>query len=219
MWHLKETGALLIATVVSGWCAAAPGQMCVGDCDGNGSVGVTQLLVVVNVALGNAELAACTAGDANGDGQITVDEILVAVNNALTGCSPLDVSGAWLEDQLHLTSSTCVSQVTQALENGFASTPPCTTRLSVPTVGEVVGVDCNGTSATGQAAPTGTVDFSLPPATATVNGCTVSTESTLSIDLSRSPTTAQYASTLRFAGTCRLPPCQIRAESRWTRQQ
>jgi hypothetical protein len=39
-------------------------------------------LTMVNIALGNADLSACTAGDANHDGQITVDEVLTAVNNA-----------------------------------------------------------------------------------------------------------------------------------------
>ena len=47
---------------------------------------VDELLTMVNVALGNAEVATCTAGDTNGDGSITVDEILTAVNSALNGC-------------------------------------------------------------------------------------------------------------------------------------
>jgi pimeloyl-ACP methyl ester carboxylesterase len=41
---------------------------------------------MVNIALGNTDILACTAGDANGDVTITVDEILAAVNNALNGC-------------------------------------------------------------------------------------------------------------------------------------
>jgi len=45
-----------------------------------------EILSLVNIALGNAEVASCEAGDANLDGQITIDEILTAVSNALTGC-------------------------------------------------------------------------------------------------------------------------------------
>ena len=63
---------------------AAP---CVGDCNGDGSVTVDEIITMVNIALGNAPVTACEAGDANHDGQITVDEILAAVNNALNGCS------------------------------------------------------------------------------------------------------------------------------------
>jgi hypothetical protein len=47
---------------------------------------VDELLVMVNIALGNAPVSDCEVGDTGGDGQITVDEILRAVNNALNGC-------------------------------------------------------------------------------------------------------------------------------------
>ena len=59
---------------------------CVGDCNGDGTVTVDEILTMVNIALGNTPVTACEAGDANHDGQITVDEILTAVNNALNGC-------------------------------------------------------------------------------------------------------------------------------------
>jgi hypothetical protein len=63
-----------------------PGSPCTGDCDGMGSVTVDEILTMVNIALGNADVSTCNAGDANNDGQITIDEILTAVNNALNGC-------------------------------------------------------------------------------------------------------------------------------------
>jgi hypothetical protein len=47
---------------------------------------VSDILTMINIALGNANIATCFAGDANGDGQITIDEVLTAVNNALNGC-------------------------------------------------------------------------------------------------------------------------------------
>jgi len=58
---------------------------CVGDCHNDGHVTVEEILTMVNVALGNAELSECESGDANHDGKITIDEILTAVSNALTG--------------------------------------------------------------------------------------------------------------------------------------
>ncbi len=60
---------------------------CVGDCDGNGMVTVDELLTVVNIALGEADVSTCSAGDANQDGHITVNEVLSAVNSALNGCN------------------------------------------------------------------------------------------------------------------------------------
>jgi len=65
---------------------------CVGDCNGDGTVTVDEILTMVNIALGNVSVTACEAGDANGDEQITVDEILTAVNNALNGCPTVQPS-------------------------------------------------------------------------------------------------------------------------------
>jgi hypothetical protein len=59
---------------------------CVGDCNQDGSITVGDILTMVNIALGSAQISDCLPGDVNGDGKITVDEILTAVNNALNGC-------------------------------------------------------------------------------------------------------------------------------------
>jgi 5-hydroxyisourate hydrolase-like protein (transthyretin family)/uncharacterized protein YegL len=66
---------------------------CVGDCDCDGAVTVDEILKMVNIALGTADVVICAAGDPGGDGQITVDEILTAVNNALTGCGERSWNG------------------------------------------------------------------------------------------------------------------------------
>jgi hypothetical protein len=60
---------------------------CVGDCDENNQVTVDELIVMVNIALDNAPLSACSVGDADGSGDITINEIIAAVNYALNGCS------------------------------------------------------------------------------------------------------------------------------------
>ncbi len=59
---------------------------CVGDCDGSGEVTVNEIITMVNIALGNADVAACVAGDQDGSREITIDEIIAAVNHALNGC-------------------------------------------------------------------------------------------------------------------------------------
>ncbi len=64
-----------------------PPSGCVGDCHNDGHVTVDDILTMVNIALGEAEMSECEIGDADKDGEITVDEILMAVNNALIGCS------------------------------------------------------------------------------------------------------------------------------------
>jgi DNA-binding beta-propeller fold protein YncE len=59
---------------------------CPCDCNNNGAVTVDEIIEMVNIALGNAEISTCTAGDTNGDGAIAVNEIIAGVINALNGC-------------------------------------------------------------------------------------------------------------------------------------
>lgn len=75
--------SVTIASVPNG-CPVV--SKCVGDCDNTGHVTVTQILKMVNIALGNLPLSACPAGDAEPDGRITVGDIIKAVNNALGSC-------------------------------------------------------------------------------------------------------------------------------------
>jgi hypothetical protein len=49
-------------------------------------VTVNELIAMVNIALGNAQLSTCPVGDADGSGDITVNEIITAVGYALSSC-------------------------------------------------------------------------------------------------------------------------------------
>ncbi len=61
------------------------GPACVGDCNEDRRVTVTDLITLVHGALDEG-FAACVDGDRNHDGRINVDEIVWAVNNSLHGC-------------------------------------------------------------------------------------------------------------------------------------
>ena len=56
-----------------------------GDCDGDGSVTIAELVTLVAIALGHSPVTACAAGDTNGDGSISISELIAAVANALCG--------------------------------------------------------------------------------------------------------------------------------------
>jgi hypothetical protein len=79
-------------TTTPGETATSTPIACVGDCDGGGTVAISELLVLVNISLGSREVADCPAGDVSGavppgpDGDITVDELVRAVRSALEGC-------------------------------------------------------------------------------------------------------------------------------------
>jgi hypothetical protein len=61
-------------------------QRCPGDCDGNSSVTVDEIIRLVEVVLGLAPSNVCAAGDTDGSGTIVVTDIIEAVNMALDGC-------------------------------------------------------------------------------------------------------------------------------------
>ena len=59
---------------------------CAGDCNGDGSVAVNELITGVNIALGTAPADACDALDRDDDGGVAVPELVQAVNRAVGGC-------------------------------------------------------------------------------------------------------------------------------------
>lgn len=59
---------------------------CDGDCDGDGSVRVNELVIGVRVALAREDLDSCPALDRDGSGTIRIEELLAAVNNSVHGC-------------------------------------------------------------------------------------------------------------------------------------
>ena len=64
----------------------APNQICSGDCNGDGSVTVNELITGVDIALGNTAMGACPSLDRGNDGEVTIDDLLSAVDRALGGC-------------------------------------------------------------------------------------------------------------------------------------
>ena len=58
---------------------------CVGDCNGNGEVTVSDVIMLVNIALGAAEASACPHG-IPGSASVDIALIVQAVNSALTSC-------------------------------------------------------------------------------------------------------------------------------------
>jgi len=66
--------------------SSAPAQQCVADCDADGSVGVSELIRCVRIALGRAVLESCPECDPNDDGNVGIAELVTAVGHALCNC-------------------------------------------------------------------------------------------------------------------------------------
>jgi YD repeat-containing protein len=75
-----------VATLTGNGVAVPTPGACVGDCNGGGEVTVDELILCVNIALGNQPVDSCRNCDTSGDGMVTVDELVRAVNAALSGC-------------------------------------------------------------------------------------------------------------------------------------
>jgi hypothetical protein len=61
------------------------GSICVGDCNSQGMVSVSDLIKLVNIDLGSADASTCPDGIPPGT-EVSISLIVQAVNNALTGC-------------------------------------------------------------------------------------------------------------------------------------
>jgi predicted acyl esterase len=88
IWHGARThvASVLSLAVLLGGAPLQARAACVGDCDGNGTVTVDELVLMVNIALGTASVDRCPAGDANGDDAVTVDEVISGVRSLEDGC-------------------------------------------------------------------------------------------------------------------------------------
>lgn len=82
--YLIHLSAALLASAV----VEAADAQCVGDCDGNCAINISELILGVNIGLGSQTLEACPPFDADADGVVAIDEPIQAVGNALEGCGP-----------------------------------------------------------------------------------------------------------------------------------
>jgi len=64
----------------------APAEFCVGDCGGDGAVGIGELITLVRIALGTAPRSLCSAGLA-AEEPVNVALLVRAVGSALRGCA------------------------------------------------------------------------------------------------------------------------------------
>jgi len=65
---------------------ASAQDACVGDCNGDGMVSISEILTGVNIALGSEPLSICPSFDTDGNGTLDIQELLAAVRSAVDGC-------------------------------------------------------------------------------------------------------------------------------------
>ena len=62
------------------------GAACTGDCDGNGAVTISELILGVRIALGQSPIGDCSEFDSNGNDMVDINELVAGVGNAQSGC-------------------------------------------------------------------------------------------------------------------------------------
>ncbi|HSP99685.1 MAG TPA: LamG-like jellyroll fold domain-containing protein, partial [Candidatus Dormibacteraeota bacterium] len=82
MWHCA-----LALLLVAGATKVGAASACVGDCSERGRVTAADLVRMTQIAVGNSDVAECSAGGAGEDGHITQDEIDQAIHNIFGGCA------------------------------------------------------------------------------------------------------------------------------------
>lgn len=80
---LRLSAALVLLAFT---CAPLLAAECPGDCNGDGEVGLPELINAVNVALHPESIKLCCAADADGSGVVTVVELITAVEHSFSGC-------------------------------------------------------------------------------------------------------------------------------------
>jgi hypothetical protein len=78
--------AALVSTYAIVPAARAAAQTCEGDCNGDRSVTIDEILRGIRIAFGDAPSGDCRAMDGDGNGAVTVDELVAAITQALQGC-------------------------------------------------------------------------------------------------------------------------------------
>ncbi len=218
-------------------------QSCIGDCDGDGTVQINELVLGVGIALGTSELSACSNLD-NGDGIVSVDRLVAAVNNALCSCSPCTSSGTptptatgptptttamtptatptggemvtmWTVDDYDVVSSDC----NNLFEDGvLRALQQVGSDFTIRESGMDVEIeDDSGNTYTGTVDPDGTVHVQRSTSDS-VATCDYDVNLDASANLSESPTTATYDAHVNLSGFCLgFSDCSMRITARWRR--
>lgn len=238
----RRLAILVLLASVATANADAVAQTCVGDCNGDGSVEINELIVGVNIALGALPIAECPSFD-NGEGQVPIDRLVLAVSNALNGCggSPTPGEGTptptttsapgtasptvtptsavsvsmWIVDNYEVMDSECADLVGDSVLSGLeARGPDFTVRQS----GDQVEIeDSDGNAVEGTVDPDGTVHVQerISDSIAT---CDYDVDVDAAANLSQSPTTATYNGAVDFSGFCLgFSDCSLQITARWRR--
>jgi enediyne biosynthesis protein E4 len=140
---------------------AAEASACAGDCDGNGVVGVTEIVRAITVALGRAGPETCPA-EGVAAGAMDITYLVRAVGALLDGCSAATPTGTASASETATATETATPTDTAPVDTATATARASPTESATPTNTATVTASVTATS-TAPPLPTET-----EPPTATV---------------------------------------------------
>ncbi len=97
------------------------GVPCAGDCNRDGTVGLNEWSIGLNIAMGFAPLDSCSAYDGDQDGNVQVHEVVGAFLNAAFDCTDRDASEIPTSAVLAVGESTSVAGETVTIDVSLAT--------------------------------------------------------------------------------------------------
>jgi hypothetical protein len=129
----------LVSTQAIVPAAPAAAQICEGDCNGDGSVAIGEIILGVRIAFGDAPIGDCPAMDGDGNGAVAVNELVAAVSQALQGCGgPMPSTSTPTRTNTPVPTSTPVPP----------TSTPTRTSTPVPTTGDEAALAASARVAT-----------------------------------------------------------------------
>jgi hypothetical protein len=140
--------ALALALLLAVASPAHSSPACEGDCDGDGTVLVSEVLTLVNIALGLLPASACQERDPGR--AVTIDVLVRAVASGLNGCPPVSPSPSETE------TAAASPAATSTPAQGNTPTPTSPAETATATAGAPTTVASPGASVTAtETAPDG----------------------------------------------------------------
>jgi cysteine-rich repeat protein len=78
--------AVLAALLALALTSTSAASACDGDCNGDGAVGISELILAIDIAIDGGMVERCRAADFDADGTVRIDELISAIEQALNGC-------------------------------------------------------------------------------------------------------------------------------------
>ena len=190
------------------------------DANGDGSVSIDELIRGVTSTLNGCPATPTSMPSETPTAMPSETPSPSPTDTATPSATPTipTVAGAWVEQPLAVSDSSCAEIFTSSFSDELASRGPCSQQVEMTGETSVRVTDCSNQVVDGTLDRDGTMHLAFPPSDSTVGECTVTLTVSSVIAAGADPVTADYDFAFAFGGAaCPLDDCAIDASASWTR--